>query len=181
MADGGSVMPPPLLLLTRRLMNEPLAGWTSPTHHSKTQLYPFYRRVVQAITGVRDGLPTCTTTAAAYEGHWDAGSWSPYAACAYPDAHVSSKLIIFAEPGAIRNLFDVSIGSPAGPWTTYPNTVHAPHVYTRAFTIDVTAPMVARMLGLQKWPPTWGYALTTATAEANVMHAATLITEFGTE
>src|SRR5207245_3375412 len=37
--------------------NEPLLGWNLPPGFEDLLLFPFYRRVIDAITGVRDGLP----------------------------------------------------------------------------------------------------------------------------
>lgn len=56
-------------VLGYEIMNEPQPGTlaTLPLTNlytaSSTDLYPFYRRVVQALTGVRDGLPTCPASA----------------------------------------------------------------------------------------------------------------------
>ena len=42
------------------LMNEPLPGLDIDLwHFGSTYLYPFYARLIQALTGVRDGLKSC--------------------------------------------------------------------------------------------------------------------------
>lgn len=123
------------------LLNEPLAGTTGllrPYSFSRNQLYPFYKRVVQAITGVRDSLPTCVSTEYAYpkvgKARGATGSGSD-PTCAYPDLGIrDTKHLIFTEPHAIRNVVDYSMHESL-PWTEYPNIVHSPHVYTTMVSI----------------------------------------------
>lgn len=72
-------------------------------------LYPFYRRTIQAVSGVRDGLPTCNTTAQAYPVVPINGSHTPTITCAYPDLGVGDvRHLFFLEPSAIRNILDFS-------------------------------------------------------------------------
>jgi hypothetical protein len=137
--------------------NEPEPGTVlDPWTQARDRLYPFYRRVVQAVTGVRDGLPTCNVTAdgvvltrggsgadglaaLAAERSPGAGAGSGAAAaatggivggfdpCAYPDLGVrDTRHLFFLEPGAIRNLLDFSPQASV-PVTAYPNIVHTPH------------------------------------------------------
>lgn len=69
----------------------------------------FYARVIQAVTGVRDGKPTCATTVPLDE------------TCAYPDLGIrDTRHIFFCEPSALRNQFDFS-PEVAEPFTTYAN------------------------------------------------------------
>lgn len=155
------------------LINEPQSGWTNllrPYSFAET-LYGFYRRTVQAITGVRDGLPTCDpgTIDTAVVG----------TVCAYPDLAIGWKGIILTEPHAIRNLIDRSL-QDSKVWTSYPYLVHAPHVYTHTFTLDQTAPGLAKLILPSPWPPSFEYAYDTAWQEANAMNSAVLVTEFGT-
>ncbi len=148
------------------IMNEPQPGfhWNF-IDFSNTILYPFYARVIQAITGVRDGLPTCPA------------SQPTGTDCAYPSLGFNdTRHTIFFEPMAIRNTFDFSVQDSA-PFTTYTNIAYAPHVYTHVFTID-------QALGLPMnntiYPPSYDFAYTTAAYEALAMKAAVLVTEFGT-
>jgi hypothetical protein len=61
----------------------------------------------QAITGVRDGKPTCASTVPVNES------------CAYPDLGVRDvRHIFFCEPGALRNELDFS-PEESLPFTTY--------------------------------------------------------------
>jgi len=152
------------------LMNEPQQGTTLDwTIASRDFLYPFYSRVAQAITGVRDGLPTCTS------GRTDGRVGRD---CAYPDLGITYTGLLLAEPLATRNLLDYST-MKAVQWTSYPNVVHAVHVYTHIFSIDRSAPLLARLLLPSPWPPSFTYAYETAWQEANSMHAAVLVTEYG--
>lgn len=147
------------------IMNEPAPGFHGDLlDFSRSLLYPFYARVIQAITGVRDGLPTCPESQPNSPG------------CAYPSLGIQdTKHLFFFEPMAVRNQFDFSFQESV-PFTTYPRIVYAPHVYTHIFTID-------SVLGFPPnntiYPPSFDFAYTTARAEANAMKAALFITEFG--
>ena len=63
------------------------------------------------------------------------------------------------------------------PFTSYPNIVFAPHIYTYAFTIEQD------LLGLPAkaggYPPNFTFGYQTAEAEAQAMHSAVFVTEFG--
>jgi hypothetical protein len=159
-------------VLGYELMNEPQPGSVGSTpaangyQASSQELYPFYRRAIEAITGVRDGLPTCPTAApTALTG-----------SCAYPRLASVSRQQVFFEPLAYRNLVDFSLQVSA-PFSSYPNLVFAPHVYTYAFTIQ------QQLLGLPAkpggFPPNFTFGYQTAESEAQAMHAAVLTTEFG--
>jgi endoglycosylceramidase len=102
------------------LMNEPLPGTRlPPLAFGRDFLYPFYKRAVQAVTGVSDGLPRCAPPA--------------YGNCSYPDLGVrDARHLIFAEPSALRNEVDFSAEEIPGPWTSYPHIVHTPHVVSFA-------------------------------------------------
>lgn len=138
------------------IMNEPQpgAGDLWPWSFASSQLYPFYTRTIQALTGEDDGKPTCGATVPLN------------ASCAYPDAGVrDTRHLIFIEPCAVRNQFDVALQDPpSGPLSRYANVVYAPHVYTRSFTL---------------WSPPWDFAASTAVAEANARRAALFIGEYG--
>ena len=159
-------------VLGYELMNEPQPGTLSSPpaangyQASSQDLYPFYTRAIEALTGVRDGRPTCPTS--------DPTSLTN--ACAYPQLASVSRQQIFFEPLAYRNLMDFSLQVSA-PFSSYPNLVYAPHVYTYAFTLEQD------LLGLPAqpggFPPNFTFGYQTAEAEAQAMHAAVFTTEFG--
>lgn len=93
------------------------------------------------------------------------------------EVHDSKHLVLF-EPIVLRNLTDVAVGASA-PFTTYPNLVYAPHVYTHVFTAETFLPSPASTVVGAAFPLGYGQALTTATAEANALRAALLIGEYG--
>jgi endoglycosylceramidase len=145
------------------IMNEPLPGLVPPVAFSSADLYPFYRRVIDALTGAADGLP-CPASGVA----------NPV--CGYPDlgVHVDRQAFFF-EPMAVRNLTD-GPDQAALPFSSYPGLVYSPHVYTHTFTVD-------RMLGLppsqSPYPVSYDQAYQVADAEAKVMGAALVIGEYG--
>ena len=159
-------------VLGYELMNEPQPGSIGSTpagngyQASSQELYPFYTRAIEALTGVRDGRPTCPAAAPT----------SLTGACAYPKLASVSRQQIFFEPLAYRNLVDFSL-QVSTPFTSYPNVVFAPHVYTYAFTIEQD------LLGLPAtpggFPPNFTFGYQTAEAEAQAMHSAVFVTEFG--
>ena len=159
-------------VLGYELMNEPQPGSIGSTpagngyQASSQDLYPFYTRAIEALTGVRDGRPTCPASAPT----------SLTGACAYPPLASVSRQQIFFEPIAYRNLVDFSLQVSA-PFTSYPNIVFAPHVYTYAFTIEQD------LLGLPAtpggFPPNFTFGYQTAESEAQAMHSAVFVTEFG--
>ena len=65
----------------------------------------------------------------------------------------------------------------SAPFSSYPNLVFAPHVYTYAFTVEQD------LLGLPAkpggYPPNFTFGYQTAEAEAQAMHSAVFVTEFG--
>lgn len=148
------------------IMNEPQPGEFDFMAMARDRLYPFYARVIQAVTGVRDGLPTCPVEAPT----------SQDGTCAYPDLGVhDTRHAIYFEPNAFRNIVDFAV-QPNRPFTTYPEIVYAPHVYTHIFTLDR---VLFRIPPEQAtWPP-YSFAMQTADAEAKAMDAALVVTEFG--
>lgn len=105
-------------------MNEPLPGLdVNLFGFSGRVLYPFYGRLVQAVTGVRDGLPSCPAS--------DPISLADN--CAYPVLGLHTDRLIVCEPMAVRNQLDRS-AQVSAPCTEYPNVVYAPHECTRSFT-----------------------------------------------
>jgi endoglycosylceramidase len=159
-------------VLGYELMNEPQPGSIGSTpagngyQASSQDLYPFYTRAIEALTGVRDGRPTCPAAAPT----------SLTGSCAYPQLASVNRQQIFFEPIAYRNLVDFSVQVSA-PFSSYPNLVFAPHVYTYAFTVEQD------LLGLPAkpggYPPNFTFGYQTAESEAQAMHSAVLVTEFG--
>ena len=158
-------------VLGYEVMNEPQPGSLSslPLENLYTataqDLFPFYQRVIEALTGVRDGLPTCPASEPT----------SLTNACAYPRLAQVSRQQIFVEPLAYRNLVDFS-PQVSKPITQYPNLVWAPHIYTHAFTLDQ---FVGYSIASSPFPPSYTFGYQTAEAEAQAMHAAVFTTEFG--
>src|SRR3981189_2183608 len=98
-------------------------GWNLPPGFEDLLLFPFYRRVIDAITGVRDGLPCWT------------GFFMP-SVCGYPDLGVHDlHHLFFLEPGLLREVtdFPTHLGLPV---SSYPNLVLSLHAYTHLYTID---------------------------------------------
>ena len=131
------------------IMNEPLPGFIPPAAFSTTELYPFYARVVSALTG----------TGGAYR---DLGT------------HVRRQSFFF-EPMAVRNLEDAP-DQVAVPFSSYPNLVYAPHTYTHVFTADAEAGVPPQE---SPYPVSYDQAYQVADAEARSMHAALISGEYG--
>jgi endoglycosylceramidase len=159
-------------VLGYEIMNEPQPGSTADLpvanayQSSAQELYPFYTRAIEALTGVRDGKPTCPATSPT----------SLSGACAYPQLANVSRQQIFFEPLAYRNLVDFSMQVSA-PFSSYKNLVFAPHVYTYAFTIEQE--LLGAPPGGGGYPPNFTFGYQTAESEAQAMHAAVFSTEFG--
>jgi len=148
------------------IMNEPLPGYLAPGVFDAGYLFPFYRRVIDAITGVRDGAPCPASTIAV-------------AVCGYPDLGIHDRRhAFFFEPLAARNLVDVAVGLSA-PFSSYPNLVYAPHVYTHVFTLDAEVPLPSPIPLGHVFPLSYDQAYLTASAEAHLLHAALWIGEYG--
>jgi len=158
-------------VLGYELMNEPQPGSLSSLplanlyQSASETLYPFYKRAIEALTGVRDRLPTCPASTPTSLSN----------TCAYPElAHVTRQQIFF-EPDAYRNLVDFS-PQVSKVFSSYKNLVYAPHIYTHAFTVDefIGYPATA-----SPYPPSYEFGYETAESEAQAMHAAVFVTEFG--
>jgi hypothetical protein len=148
------------------IINEPQPGITlDPFTFATDCLYRLYSKTIQALTGTRDGLPTCSPNAT-------------FAAnCSYPDLGIHTKQIFFFEPSAVRNLLDFS-PQISSVFTNYSNLVFTPHTYTHVFTIDRI--LLPYGINISWWPPSFEFAYQTAHDEANAMNAAVFVTEFGT-
>ncbi len=156
-------------VLGYELMNEPQPGSIASLpianiyQASANDLYPFYKRAIEALTGVRDSLATCPMN-------------SPTGTnCAYPQlARVSKQAILF-EPMAYRNLLDFS-PQVSTTFSSYANLVYAPHVYTHAFTADQ---FIGYTPQNSPYPPSYTFGYQSADSDAIAMHAAVLTTEYG--
>ena len=146
------------------IFNEPWPGWNLPPGFDDLLLFPFYRRVIDAITGVGDGLPCLT------------GVFMP-AVCGYRDLGVHDlRHLIFLETGLLRQVtdFPTHLGLPV---SSYQNLVLSLHAYTHVFTFDALAgerPDAANY-------PWGGYDQTYSLAEreAKALGAALFVAEFG--
>ena len=124
------------------LFNEPSPGFVPPAAMDATELFPFYAKVIAAVTSSVPGF----------------------------------RQLFFVEPDITRDITDQSlIVSPWSLYSSYPNVVYAPHVYTRVFTPDAdlnaaagtptflpmsegytSAVRDAKMLGLPLWVGEFG-------------------------
>lgn len=146
------------------VFNEPLNGWNLPPAFDDLLLFPFYRRVVDAVTGVRDGLPCWT------------GFTMP-AVCGYRDLGVhDTRQLFFLDTGLLREVTDFPTHL-ATPFTSYPNIVLGLHAYTHIYTFDTFANQPP-----DKATYPWGgyeQSFAWADREAKAMRAALLVMEFG--
>jgi endoglycosylceramidase len=122
------------------ILNEPHPGFAAaPGAMDATELFPFYAKVVDAVTAAIPGF----------------------------------RQLFFVEPNAMRNLTDQGpILTPWAAYSSYPNVVFAPHVYTHVFTADAEA-------GQRLFPDDGGYQ--TAVRDAKVLGLPLWIGEFGND
>jgi endoglycosylceramidase len=124
------------------IMNEPSPGFVAPPASDAAELFPFYAKVIGAVT------------------------------TALPGFH---QLFLF-EPDVTRDLTDQR--ATFAPWSTYssyPNVVYAPHIYSGTFTIDA-------LLGAPSptvFPVSQGYA--NAVADAAALGLPVWVGEFGND
>jgi len=150
------------------VFNEPQPGWDLSPGFEDLLLFPFYRRVVDAITGLHDGLPCPTQT------------FMP-APCGYPDLGVhDTRHLVFLDSGWLREVtdFPTHLGLPV---SSYPNLVLGIHAYTHVFTIEHL--LDARTPPNKAGYPWGGYDQTYywGEREARAIGAALFITEFGND
>lgn len=189
------------------LMNEPLpyGSGAIPIGNlftfSDNYLFPFYQRIIEAITGVRDSKKTCPTNTP--DGNSNVG----ISTCAYPNLGINTKKLIFLEPTGYNNEVDFapqySYDSATSnhlppPLTSYSNIVFSPHQYTHVFTLDTFTkptsfpkPVGYNQLAVDAlsnyeneastgtYPPSYDFAYQTAEGEAEALRAALLVTEYG--
>lgn len=147
------------------VFNEPQPGWNLPPGFEDLLLFPFYRRVIDAVTGAHDGLP-CPT-----------GIFMP-AFCGYADAGVHDRRhLFFLEPGLLRQItdFPTHLGLPV---SSYPNLVFDIHAYTHGFTLEA---LLGNHDPSRATYPWGGYDQTYSLGgrEATAMGAALFVSEFG--
>ncbi|HYW28148.1 MAG TPA: cellulase family glycosylhydrolase [Terriglobales bacterium] len=148
------------------IYNEPWPGWAAPPFFDDLWLYPFYRRVIDAITGASDGVP-CPAFASALP------------VCGHPDLGVhDQRHLIFLEPGLWRQIVDLPTHVPV-PVSSYPNLVLSIHAYTHKYTVDALLGQAPDRAAY----PFGGYDQSYASAEleARAMGAALFVGEFGDE
>jgi endoglycosylceramidase len=149
------------------LFNEPMPGWNLPPGFEDLLLFPFYRRVIDAVTGVHDGLP-CPTQV-----------FMP-AVCGFPDAGVHDlRQLFFLDTGLLREVtdFPTHLGLPV---SSYPNLALGIHPYTHGYTVDA---LFLRQPPDKATYPWGGYDQTYSLAEreARAIGAALFVTEFGND
>jgi hypothetical protein len=149
------------------IFNEPQPGWNLPPGFEDLLLFPFYRRVIDAVTGVHDGVP-CPT-----------GIFMP-SICGYADAGVrDDRHLFFLEPGLLRQItdFPTHLGLPV---SSYPNLVFDIHAYTHGFTIEA---LLGNSDPSKATYPWGGYDQTYSLGEreAKAMGAALFVSEFGND
>jgi hypothetical protein len=149
------------------VFNEPQPGWNLPPGFEDLLLFPFYRRVIDAVTGIGDGLP-CPTAI-----------FMP-AVCGYPDLGIHDvRHMFFLEPGLLRQItdFPTHLGLPV---SSYPNLVYDIHAYTHGYTLDA---LIAHQDPYHATYPWGGYDQTYALGmrEAKALSAALFVSEFGND
>ena len=144
--------------------NEPLPGWNLSPGFEDLLLFPFYRRAIDAITGVHDGAPC-----------WS-GFFMP-AVCGYRDLGVDdTRHLIFLDAGLLRQVTDFPTHLPM-PVSSYPNVVLSIHAYTHVFTLDALVPQLFSRSSYPSGGYDQSYAL--GESEARAMDAALFVAEFG--
>jgi endoglycosylceramidase len=146
------------------IFNEPLEGWNVPPGFEDLLLWPFYRRVIDALTGTHDGLPCWT------------GTFMP-AVCGYRDLGVHDlRHLFFLDTGLLREVtdFPTHLGLPV---SSYPNLVLGVHAYTHIYTFDTFAKEPADKANYPWGGYEQGFAW--ADREAKGMNAALFVMEFG--
>lgn len=147
------------------LFNEPWPGWVPPPLFEDALLFPFYRRLIDALTGARDGIPC------------PAGL--PYLpTCGYPDLGVhATHQLYFVEPGLVREVADFPTHVSL-PLTSYPNVVLGLHAYTHIYTLDRI--LLGADPETSSWP-SFDQSYWWAEIEARQLGAALFVSEYGND
>lgn len=144
--------------------NEPWFGWNLPPGFDDLLLFPFYRRAIDAVTGIHDGLPCWT------------GLFMP-AVCGYRDLGVGDRRhLLFLDTGLQREItdFPTHLGLPI---SSYPNLVLGLHAYTHIYTLDQFVPQLSDSYPPGGYDGSWDYA----EREAKSMDMALFMEEFGND
>jgi len=148
------------------IFNEPWPGFVPPPLFEDLFLFPFYRRVLDAVTGAGDGLP-CPSSA------------PPVPACGYRDLGIGDRAhLFFVEPNHLREQTDFPTSLPL-PFSSATNLVYAIHAYTHVFTLDALAGQDPRRAS---YPP-GGFELSYVSGqlEARALRAALFVDELGNQ
>jgi len=148
------------------IFNEPWPGFVPPPLFEDLFLFPFYRRVLDALTGAGDGLP-CPSSA------------PPVPACGYRDLGIGDRAhLFFVEPNHLREQTDFPTSLPL-PFSSAANLVYAIHAYTHVFTLDALAGQDPRRAS---YPP-GGFELSYVSGqlEARALRAALFVDELGNQ
>jgi endoglycosylceramidase len=146
------------------IFNEPWPGFVPPPAFEDLFLFPFYRRVLDALTGAGDG-PACP------------GFLSAVPACGYRDLGIHDRAhLFFVEPDHLREQTDFATSFPL-PFSSSANLVYSIHAYTHVFSLDALAGQDPR----HAWYPPGGFELSyrSAQREADAMRAALFVDELG--
>ena len=146
------------------VFNEPQPGWSLPPGFEDLLLFPFYRRVIDAVVGVHDGLPCLT------------GIFMPVV-CGYSDLGVhDQRHLFFLETGLPREItdFPTHLGLPI---SSYPNLVLSMHAYTHIYTFDALAGQTPDH-ATYPWDG-YNQSYSLAEREAKAINAALFVAEFG--
>jgi hypothetical protein len=148
------------------LFNEPWPGFVPPPAFESLFLFPFYRRVIDAVAGTGDGLPCPASTPAV-------------PACGYPDLGIHDRAhLFFVEPDHLREQTDLPTSPPA-PFSSSGNLVYAIHAYTHVFTLDALAGQDPRTASYPPGGLDVSYA--SGEVEARALGAALFVDELGNE
>jgi endoglycosylceramidase len=147
------------------LFNEPWPGWTVSPLFEDALLFPFYRRLIDALTGAQDGIPC------------PAGV--PYLpVCGYPDLGIHAiHQLYFVESGLAREITDFPTHLSM-PLTSYPNVVLGLHAYTHIYTPDRV------LFGADPRTSTWpsfDQSYWWGELEARQLGAALFVSEYGND
>lgn len=146
------------------IFNEPWPGFNLPPGFEDLLLFPFYRRLIDAVTGVHDGI-ACPTTV-----------FMP-AVCGHPDLGVHDRNhLIFLDTGLDREItdFPTHLGLPL---SSYPNLVLGIHAYTHKYTFDALAHQPPSAYPWGGYEQSYGLA----EREARALRTALFVAEFGSE
>ncbi|TMD56373.1 MAG: glycoside hydrolase family 5 protein [Chloroflexi bacterium] len=148
------------------VFNEPWPGFVIPPTADDLLIYPFYRRLIDALTGAHDGL-RCSSALPLFP------------ICGHPDLGIgAARQIFFLEADHVRELTDLPTTLDL-PISSYPNLAFSIHPYTHKYTVDALAGLKPDHSPY----PIGGYQQSYATgqAEARSLGGALFVSEFGNE